>query len=173
MGTRVDRLTGHITPYWTKESVDKIPFSTPPNPNIGFDLVDIKDKDRYQGLITADRITELPEVLKSDALDREFNWLDNKIYAVHRMNPGTLLPIHKDLYRYYKSNNGIEDVNDIIRVIVFLDHWHSGQLLEIEGQMIVNWQAGDWYMWRGGDAHLAANLGHENRYTLQITGTLK
>lgn len=167
------RKQGHIQPYWSKEFIDQIPFVTPPNPNIGFDLVDERDQERYQGLITADRVTELPDVLKSNLLDQEFNWLENKIYAVHRMKPGTLLPAHRDLYRYFKNSNGIEDVNDIIRVIVFLDHWHSGHILEISDTLIVKWQAGDWYTWRGGDAHLAANLGHENRYTLQITGTLK
>jgi len=175
MGRRLAGLKtqGHLTPYWTKESISQIPFVTPPNPNIGFDLVDDQDQIRYNGLITADRVTELPEVLKSDLLEKEFDWLENKIYAVHRMNPGTLLPIHRDLYRYFKTNNNIDNINDIIRVIVFLDSWHSGQLLEINDTMVVNWQAGDWYMWRGGDAHLAANLGHQNRYTLQITGTLK
>ena len=108
------RLTGRLTPYWTKESVDRIPYVTPPNPNIGFDLVDELDQERYAGLITADRVTELPDVLKSDSLEKEFDWLENKIYAVHRMNPGTLLPRHRDLYRYYKTNNNIDDINDII-----------------------------------------------------------
>ena len=167
------KTSGHINPYWTKEEVVALPFVTPPNPHIGFDLVDKDDLDRYDGLITADRITELPGILESVELETEFSWLENKIYAVHRMNPGTLLPIHRDLYRYFKTSNDIEDVNDIIRIIVFLDEWHSGQILELNGNMIVGWQAGDWYAWRGSDAHLAANLGHQDRYTLQITGTLK
>lgn len=173
MGRKLARLSGHLNPYWTKESVEKIPYVTPPNPHIGFDLVDELDQERYAGLITADRVTELPDVLQSDQLYKEFDWLENKIYAVHRMNPGTLLPMHRDLYRYFKNSNGIEDINDIVRAIIFLDDWHSGQILEIEGKMIVNWRAGDWVTWYGGDAHLAANLGHETRYTLQITGIAK
>lgn len=166
-------MRGHLVPFWTKESIEQIPYVTPPNPNIGFDLVDESDQERYTGLITADRVTELPDVLKSDLLYKEFDWLENRIYAVHKMNPGTLLPMHRDLYRYFKNSNNIKDINDIVRVIVFLDDWSSGQILEIEGEMIVNWQAGDWFTWRGSDAHLAANLGHKHRYTLQITGTLK
>lgn len=166
-------MRGHLRPFWTTESIEQIPYVTPPNPNIGFDLVDKSDQERYVGLITADRVIELPDVLKSDLLYKEFDWLENRIYAVHRMNPGTLLPMHRDLYRYFKNNNNEFDIDDIVRVIVFLSDWHSGQILEIESAMIVEWQAGDWVTWRGGDAHLAANLGHENRYTLQITGTVK
>lgn len=166
-------MRGHLTPFWTKESIEQIPYVTPPNPNIGFDLVDELDQERYAGLITADRVTELPDVLKSDLLYKEFDWLENRIYAVHKMNPGTLLPIHRDLYRYFKNSNNVSDIDNIVRVIVFLDDWHSGQILEIEGTMLVEWQAGDWFTWRGGHAHLAANLGHEARYTLQITGTIK
>lgn len=173
MGKRLAMLTGHLKPFWTKESIEQITYVPPPDTNARFDLVDKLDQERYAGLITIDRATDLPDVLNSEFLYREFGWLKNKSYSVHKMDPGTLLPMHRDLYRYYKDSNNIEDVNDIIRVIVFLDDWHSGQILEIEGKMIVNWRAGDWVTWRGTDTHLAANLGHERRYTLQITGIIK
>ena len=35
---------------------------------------------------------------------------------------------------------------------------------------IVNWKSGDYFIWGGKVPHMAANIGVEDRYTLQITG---
>jgi hypothetical protein len=53
-----------------------------------------------------------------------------------------------------------------------LEDWKPGHYLEIDGVGVVNWVAGDYFMWESNVPHAAANIGIEDRYTLQITGTV-
>lgn len=164
---------GYIEPFWKISDVENLDFSTNENPYIGFDLINELDRNLYSSQISSDRFIGIPDILISDIWEKEFSWLDKKIYAVHRMIPGTLLPYHRDLYNYYRKNHGVDDLNKIIRIILFLDHRREGHIIEIENKPMIDWKAGEWVSWRGRDAHLAANLGNENRYTFQITGILK
>jgi hypothetical protein len=58
----------------------------------------------------------------------------------------------------------------IRRALVLLEDWKSGHYLEIQGKPVVGWKAGDVVEWVYDTPHMAANLGLEDRYTLQITG---
>ena len=53
-----------------------------------------------------------------------------------------------------------------------LDDWKPGHYLEIDGVGVVNWIAGDYFIWDSDVRHAASNIGTEDRYTLQITGTI-
>jgi len=53
-----------------------------------------------------------------------------------------------------------------------LEDWKPGHYLEVNGKPYVNWQAGDTVEWAYDTPHMAANIGLEDRYTLQITGHL-
>jgi hypothetical protein len=53
---------------------------------------------------------------------------------------------------------------------VFLEDWKPGHYFEGNDIAKVNWKAGDVVEWQYDAPHLAANLGLEPRYTLQITG---
>lgn len=86
------------------------------------------------------------------------------------MGPGTVLPNHKDSYARFKQIYDITDADDIWRAVVMLEDWQSGHYLEIDSHAIVNWRAGDAFIWQNDVPHLAANIGETNRYTLQITG---
>ena len=110
------------------------------------------------------------KIAKQLGIETEFDHLKNKTYAIHKIKPGHVLPFHSDHYVRYKQVFGVESADSIKRIIVFLEDWHRGQLLEIEDVVIVNWRAGEWVMWTGEAVHMAANLGHNDRYTLQITG---
>ena len=105
---------------------------------------------------------DLPSFLDQDVFEKQFSWLKEKSYALHRMQPGMLLPLHKDRYRYYKQSRQLETTENVVRVIVFLSDWMSGHYLEIDNTPIINWRAGEWFSWRDDTAHLAANLGHKN-----------
>jgi len=96
--------------------------------------------------------------------------LDNIGVSLYKMAPGRVLPGHIDTYRAYKKILDI-DHDRIFRILVFLEDWASGHILEVDKQLVPNWQAGDWIGWRGDTHHLAGNLGTTDRYTLQITGT--
>ena len=86
------------------------------------------------------------------------------------MRPGDVLPCHSDTYQRFCNIHGITDISSIRRYVVFLEEWSSGHYFEIAGQAVTGWSAGDWVSWTGGTVHLAANLGHKDRYTLQLTG---
>ena len=91
--------------------------------------------------------------------------------SYYRMNTGTVLPTHQDLYVKYIDLHGLQGREHTIRrAIVFLEDWQSGHYAEYEGQAFVNWNAGAVVEWSYDAPHMAANLGPDPRYTLQITG---
>ena len=97
---------------------------------------------------------------------RHFSW------SIYRMTPGTVLPEHADTYQRFRAIYGVQDHEIIRRYVIFLEDWQSGHYLEIDDVPIVNWCRGSAIFWHGDTPHVAANIGRENRYTLQITGVL-
>jgi hypothetical protein len=97
--------------------------------------------------------------------------LNKMVVAVNKMVSGQVLPIHSDLYKTYRQKNMITDISVITRIIVFLEDTKIGHQLWIENNICVG-KAGDYFGWQGETIHLAANLGVEDRYVLQITGTI-
>ena len=91
--------------------------------------------------------------------------------SYYRMGTGTVLPTHSDLYlRYIDLFNLQGQEQRIRRAIVFLEDWKPGHYSEAGDAAKVNWRAGDVVEWQYDATHMAANLGLEPRYTLQITG---
>jgi hypothetical protein len=91
--------------------------------------------------------------------------------SYYRMNTGTVLPTHSDLYvRYIDLLNLRGREHTIRRAIVFLEDWQPGHYAEYQDQAYVNWSAGAVVEWQYDVPHMAANLGLTPRYTLQITG---
>jgi hypothetical protein len=100
----------------------------------------------------------------------EMGWKDIGT-SYYRMQPGTILPTHQDLYKRYVQLFELQGKeNTIRRAIVYLEDWKSGHYAEYQEQSFTNWRAGDVVEWHYNTPHLAANLGVEPRYTLQITG---
>jgi len=89
--------------------------------------------------------------------------------SYYRMDTGTILPAHQDIYSKYIQLFNCT-LGSIQRIIVFLEDWQSGHYFEIDGFPIVKWQKGDYVKWHSDTTHIAANLGTAPRYTLQITG---
>jgi hypothetical protein len=103
-------------------------------------------------------------------LYRQRGW-HNIGVAYYRMHTGAVMPVHQDLYKRYIEVFGLHGQEKRIkRAIVFLEDWKSGHYLELDGSPIVNWKAGDVVEWQYDVPHMAANIGLEPRYTLQITG---
>ena len=91
--------------------------------------------------------------------------------SYYRMNTGTILPVHGDLYlRYVDLFNLHGQEHTIRRAIVFLEDWKSGHYFEALGVANTGWKAGQVVEWEYDEPHMAANIGLEPRYTLQITG---
>lgn len=94
-------------------------------------------------------------------------------WCVYRMHPGRVLPWHSDTYSNFKKIYGVKNNDTVVRLIFFLENWQSGHYFEIESNPIVDWRAGDGVYWAGSAQHVAGNLGHTSRYTLQLTGVYK
>jgi hypothetical protein len=91
--------------------------------------------------------------------------------SYYRMNTGTVLPTHGDLYVKYIDLFRLKGREHTIRrAIVFLEDWQPGHYAEYMDQAYVNWRAGSVIEWTYDTPHMAANLGLPPRYTLQITG---
>jgi hypothetical protein len=87
------------------------------------------------------------------------------------MTAGTILPEHSDLYKKYIELFDLQGRETTIRrAIIMLEDWKSGHYLEVNGIPIVNWSAGQVVEWTYDAPHMAANVGLEDRYTLQVTG---
>ena len=93
--------------------------------------------------------------------------------SYYRMWPGTILPTHQDLYKKYVELFNLQGKETTIRrAVVYLEDWKSGHYAEFKEKPFTGWRAGDVVEWYYDTPHLAANMGTEPRYTLQITGHL-
>ena len=91
--------------------------------------------------------------------------------SYYRMNTGTVLPTHSDLYLKYIDLFNLQGCEHTIRrAIVFLEDWQPGHCFEGMEKPYTDWKAGTTIEWTYDTPHMAANLGLTPRYTLQITG---
>lgn len=163
----------HIERFWDDEfkTLDYIqePFNDPASVSrwlsqgyqdkICGDLADM----RHRLPAWADKFVEMYE---------SRGWKDVGI-AFYRMSTGTVMPVHQDLYKRYIEIFNLQGQEQTIRrALVLLEDWKPGHYLEAMGEPVVNWHAGDTVEWVYDTPHMAANIGLEDRYTLQITGHL-
>jgi hypothetical protein len=137
-------------------------------PIVGFNPTDPRDLDRYSvetmlGWVGLD----VPDNVKQYC-QQSFPCTADHWFSVQLMQPATILPLHTDTYSRYSTENQCT-VDKIRRIIVFLEDWQSGHISEVDQNPITNWRKGDWISWTGSTEHMAANIGHRPRYTLQIT----
>ena len=93
--------------------------------------------------------------------------------SYYRMNTGTILPTHRDRYVRYVELHGLQGRElSIRRAVVYLENWRPGHYAEFDGEPYVSWRAGDAVIWQYDLPHMAANLGLDPRYTVQVTGHL-
>ena len=85
------------------------------------------------------------------------------------MEVGQVLPWHTDGYLTFIKNKQVQDKSRIVRIIVFLVDSEPGHQLWI-GNKLCTGDAGSYFGWEYDTEHMAANLGKQDRYTLQITG---
>jgi len=98
--------------------------------------------------------------------------LDNGIVALHRQDPGQVLPWHFDRF-YMLKRLYPNDKRPIYRFLMFMEDWKIGHILEVENTILPTWKKGDVIVWHPGTLHLSANVGLEKKWTCNITGFLK
>ena len=159
---------GHIKPWWTDE-FKKLDYQRLEHRDL--DMVDQWHKQGYghmslNGAFYGDA-SKMPEW--TNPFYKLFDWTNTGL-AIFRMDTVDILPVHRDHYNTYRRIYNITDPNKIWRCIVFLEDWKSGHYMEMNNQLVPQWRKGNYVVWNYDIPHMAANLGLEPRYTLQITG---
>ena len=163
---------GFVDSFWSKVSYTKLDYKREPFNN----KRDIK-KWRSQGY-TQEHFTGLlcdMNSIQPAYIDDFISWFERYYKAkdvgvsFYKMPTGVILPTHKDTFKKYRKLFKT-NLKDCMRAIVFLDKWQPGHFFEIDGYSITNYKKGDYVFWRGSTPHMAANIGTNVRYTMQITG---
>jgi hypothetical protein len=163
-------IRGHVSRFWDQDEYKKFNYIKQPLmdseiqewKNKGYDYVKSFSGSMY------DNRNPLPEWVKR--FDNIFN-LKNMTYNFYKMSQLEIMPEHVDHFQTYMRLFDAKYEN-VTRILVMLEDWKPGHYLEIDGVGVVNWVAGDYFMWESNVPHAAANIGIEDRYTLQITGTV-
>lgn len=158
---------GHIEVFWD-QSYRNFPYERQPLMDYEIKAWQSKgyiDFKRFSGQMYSSK-NPMPQWIEK--FKDLFN-LKNQTYLFYKMMTLEIMPEHKDHYQTYIKlfNPNIENIK---RVLVFLEDWRPGHYLDIDGHAVVNWSAGDYVKWHNFTPHSAANIGIEDRYTLQITG---
>ena len=168
-------IQGHVDPWWN-EDFKQLSYEYKPLKNVND--VERWKSEGYHNVTLNGGIVDM-KVLKDNMPDYAkpfmtmFDW-EHVGIAFYKMKLLDLQPLHQDHYIAYKKIINYQgDGSDIWRAVIFLEDWKSGHYIEVEGCPILNWNKGDWVQWRYDTPHMAANLGIEDRYTVQITGIKK
>lgn len=103
-----------------------------------------------------------------------FPQLMHKLVTVNCLTPGSVIPPHVDkLYRL--KTMATEQNLDItgftpIRINVLLQDKKIGHFLDIDNVSLASYSRGDYVYIFPDVTHSVANIGYENRYTLQVSG---
>lgn len=160
---------GHLSPWWNQLH-QGLPYKNEP-----FNDPETETRWRKLGYTQTKFTGDMYDMrnLEPPWIDqfRKHFALEHFSWSVYRMDPGTVLPEHSDTYQRFRQIHRLSNSQTIVRAIVFLEDWDRGHYLELNGDPIVKWRAGDWVCWGNDLPHIAANIGVTPRYTLQITGT--
>ena len=110
-----------------------------------------------------------PEWFDMSVYEKILGW-KHLSWSFYRMRTMTVLPEHVDTYNRFKILHPEHTKHTIMRAIVFLEKWRPGHVLTLGNKQVEQWNAGDFVTWEDDTPHLAANIGLEDRYTLQLTG---
>lgn len=163
-------IRGHIGRYWGQE-YKNFTYSRQPVTQEEVDHWKSKGYDYVKSYTGEMYDNRNPMPTWVDSLKEIFFLYKNMTFTFYKMNTLEIMPEHKDHYSTYRKLFNSE-YNDTCRILLMLEDWKPGHYLEIDGTGIVNWIAGDYFIWRGDCPHAASNIGIEPRYTLQITATL-
>ena len=164
---------GNLVPFWSKQSITALNYTYSPSE----DNMNIKWKRQGYMPDTKHLSGDLCDFKQKQPAYNEtlIKWFEDTFSvtdtgtAYFQMKTDTILPVHSDHFSAYRKLFGC-NIKDCVRVILFPFKWESGHYFEIDGNPIVNWDAGDFICWSGSTPHLAANMGLKTRYSIQLTG---
>ena len=160
---------GHIGRFWDLEYLE-FPYVRQPITDEEVNMWRSKGYDHVKSFTGVMYDNSNPMPLWTKRFHEIFSEYANLTFTFYKMETLEIMPEHSDHYRTYRKVHEAE-YSDVVRILVMLEDWRPGHYLEIDGQGIVNWIAGDYFVWENDCPHAASNIGVEPRYTLQITGT--
>jgi hypothetical protein len=168
-------LSGQITPCWDMDEVRGLdyfyePFNDPQSVELWKKIYNSEFSIGMQ----ADFRSRQPlcqEQIFTDIQSQELD-ISNQGFSWYRMLPGDIIPEHGDTYASYCRYHNVPK-HQAVRILVLLEDWRPGYLLEVAGKSYSHYPAGTWVLWHADTPHMAGNLSHVPRYTLQITATKK
>ena len=163
----------HIQPFWDDSYKKLLYINEPFNDAANLALWTQQGyPDRFTGDMCDMRSTQPAWNYRFIEFFANLGWQDIGI-AFYRMTTGTVMPVHQDLYKRYIELFDLQgQEHSIRRALLLLEDWKPGHYLEANGKGYINWFAGKTVEWYYDTPHMAANLGLEPRYSLQITGHL-
>lgn len=161
-------IRGKINVCW-KEEYKFFPYTKQPLTAAELDIWRSQgyNHESFTGVMYDSR-NPMPEWCQSVANSLK---LKNTGFVFYKMTTNDIMPVHVDHFRRYCEVFNVPK-NKVWRAIVFLEDWKSGHYFEINNNAICNYKAGEYILWHYNVPHAASNIGTENRYTLQITGTI-
>ncbi len=156
--------TGTIPVTWKEHDYTEVSWYQH-NGSPGFDS-NKQNLDPYKNNIGVLIPRTVPDVFEKV---KNYFLLKDLVCDLSKYTPGMLLPWHWDTYPTYSKNMNIDNIENIVRIIVFLHDSQPGHQLWIEDKFC-HGPAGSWFSWTGTTKHMAANLGESDRYVIQLTG---
>lgn len=164
-----NKQSGTLPVTWkSQDYVDSTSWYLHGVPNKGF-TADDNSYEIYQnniGVLIPEKVLPVFEEVKL------YFDLENCVVDLSKYTPGMILPWHHDDYPTYSKNMNVQDLDNIVRIIVFLHDPEPGQQLWIDDKLCTG-KAGSWFSWTGKTKHMAANLSLSDRYVIQLTGVVK
>lgn len=115
------------------------------------------------------RCFDVPPAVTQSIHAQMSSWPSDVSWAMHRTDPGTLVPIHADHYQYLMARYPDRGAQEIERFVFFVEDRQPGHIIEVHGELLPDWKAGDWVNWKGQAPHTIANLGFLPRFSLVAT----
>ena len=161
--------TGNVTPIWTSAYQDFEYVRQPIKPEeVAQWRAQGYTHDTFSGVMYGGK-NPMPAWTLDIANELGFN---NPGFVFYKMSCMEVMPPHVDHFETYCRVFDVPRA-DVYRGLVMLEDWKPGHYLEMNKRGVVNWSAGDYYIWSADVEHSASNIGSEPRWTLQITGTIK
>lgn len=88
-----------------------------------------------------------------------------------RIPAGRLIPWHCDTYAWFVQSHAIppERFQDVKRVLMFLEGWTAGHIVQFGQQVLSGWNGGDVYGWDHDCWHGGCNFGDRDMNLLLVT----
>lgn len=88
-----------------------------------------------------------------------------------RQHPGCVIPWHRDTF-YQVAQQHPERTDLKVRANIHLEAWKMGHIIQYDDTVSTHWTQGDGWLWDSEVLHLGANVGMQDKFTLQISGFL-